>query len=118
MPTKPSVFVPRAGSRLATAAPFLFLVKAKVVRLVDEVDRVGAKEDQKQPVEIAADFRQERGHVRGAERDRSEEQTSELQSLAYLVCRLLLEKKNILFCTPTPGRAERRTGLLPLYCLF
>src|SRR2546425_6110558 len=29
-----------------------------------------------------------------ARRDRSEEHTSELQSLAYLVCRLLLEKKN------------------------
>src|SRR2546425_4700477 len=28
-----------------------------------------------------------------ARRDRSEEHTSELQSLAYLVCRLLLEKK-------------------------
>src|SRR5687767_15725307 len=27
--------------------------------------------------------------------DRSEEHTSELQSLAYLVCRLLLEKKNV-----------------------
>ena len=27
---------------------------------------------------------------------RSEEHTSELQSLAYLVCRLLLEKKNAL----------------------
>src|SRR5687767_15561373 len=34
--------------------------------------------------------------LRDAERDplRSEEHTSELQSLAYLVCRLLLEKKN------------------------
>src|SRR2546425_1297447 len=30
---------------------------------------------------------------------RSEEHTSELQSLAYLVCRLLLEKKNILINT-------------------
>src|SRR2546425_9614777 len=29
----------------------------------------------------------------GARRGRSEEHTSELQSLAYLVCRLLLEKK-------------------------
>src|SRR2546425_5648917 len=29
-----------------------------------------------------------------ARRRRSEEHTSELQSLAYLVCRLLLEKKN------------------------
>src|SRR2546425_3975109 len=31
--------------------------------------------------------------VDGAARSRSEEHTSELQSLAYLVCRLLLEKK-------------------------
>src|SRR5687767_15450579 len=30
----------------------------------------------------------------GVELHRSEEHTSELQSLAYLVCRLLLEKKN------------------------
>src|SRR2546423_9819201 len=30
--------------------------------------------------------------------DRSEEHTSELQSLAYLVCRLLLEKKNSTKC--------------------
>src|SRR2546425_6564644 len=30
-------------------------------------------------------------------RSRSEEHTSELQSLAYLVCRLLLEKKKIIF---------------------
>src|SRR5205823_12474902 len=32
---------------------------------------------------------------RRATSSRSEEHTSELQSLAYLVCRLLLEKKNI-----------------------
>src|SRR2546425_7764429 len=32
-------------------------------------------------------------HARAARRRRSEEHTSELQSLAYLVCRLLLEKK-------------------------
>src|SRR3989441_12190186 len=31
--------------------------------------------------------------ARGRSRARSEEHTSELQSLAYLVCRLLLEKK-------------------------
>src|SRR2546425_8343464 len=31
--------------------------------------------------------------------DRSEEHTSELQSLAYLVCRLLLEKKKKKDCT-------------------
>src|SRR2546425_7263620 len=34
-----------------------------------------------------------RREVRGYRGDRSEEHTSELQSLAYLVCRLLLEKK-------------------------
>src|SRR5687767_15702810 len=33
------------------------------------------------------------GSLRRLLRDRSEEHTSELQSLAYLVCRLLLEKK-------------------------
>src|SRR5687767_15336854 len=32
------------------------------------------------------------------EKLRSEEHTSELQSLAYLVCRLLLEKKNYSLC--------------------
>src|SRR3712207_6997833 len=37
-----------------------------------------------------------RRHVRVADRgERSEEHTSELQSRQYLVCRLLLEKKNI-----------------------
>src|SRR3989441_8212088 len=34
-----------------------------------------------------------RGRECGQLHDRSEEHTSELQSLAYLVCRLLLEKK-------------------------
>src|SRR2546425_7543746 len=34
-----------------------------------------------------------RGHQRPRPDSRSEEHTSELQSLAYLVCRLLLEKK-------------------------
>src|SRR2546425_9688698 len=47
---------------------------------------------------------------------RSEEHTSELQSLAYLVCRLLLEKKNvaIVFCTsaaPQAGHRPTETGV-------
>src|SRR2546425_7737747 len=33
---------------------------------------------------------------------RSEEHTSELQSLAYLVCRLLLEKKKMITTKPMP----------------
>src|SRR5687767_15584100 len=38
-------------------------------------------------------------------RGRSEEHTSELQSLAYLVCRLLLEKKKREVSRSKPGRA-------------
>src|SRR3712207_7498273 len=37
------------------------------------------------------------GPVRELERGRSEEHTSELQSRQYLVCRLLLEKKNNIY---------------------
>src|SRR2546425_6688924 len=43
-------------------------------------------------------------------RDRSEEHTSELQSLAYLVCRLLLEKKKQIL--PAHGRHNQKTVLL------
>src|SRR3989441_2260699 len=38
--------------------------------------------------------------------NRSEEHTSELQSLAYLVCRLLLEKKNHLRLRRAPSRCH------------
>src|SRR5687767_15327216 len=41
--------------------------------------------------------------------DRSEEHTSELQSLAYLVCRLLLEKKKN---TPNTERVEQSQHLV------
>src|SRR2546425_5071287 len=41
-------------------------------------------------------------------RPRSEEHTSELQSLAYLVCRLLLEKKK----NKTPHPCDRSTSRL------
>src|SRR2546425_9733466 len=39
--------------------------------------------------------------------DRSEEHTSELQSLAYLVCRLLLEKKKKHLYTYSPAYSAR-----------
>src|SRR5205823_9633037 len=42
---------------------------------------------------------------------RSEEHTSELQSLAYLVCRLLLEKKN----TRPPRRRRRQVAARRLH---
>src|SRR5258707_7010715 len=40
---------------------------------------------------------------------RSEEHTSELQSRQYLVCRLLLEKKNKLCQTSQPTRSNARS---------
>src|SRR5205823_10119161 len=53
--------------------------------------------------------------VIGAEADhlgRSEEHTSELQSLAYLVCRLLLEKKKVQGrCASALSAGLRRDGL-------
>src|SRR2546425_8859769 len=48
--------------------------------------------------------------LRRAARERSEEHTSELQSLAYLVCRLLLEKKKI--------REVRCDGAYPTKCNY
>src|SRR2546425_1499111 len=44
---------------------------------------------------------------------RSEEHTSELQSLAYLVCRLLLEKKKKTSSTPTRRSPCRRRPTHP-----
>src|SRR3989441_4671735 len=51
----------------------------EIARIAQIVVRVGVRHPHRVPV--------------GERRERSEEHTSELQSLAYLVCRLLLEKK-------------------------
>src|SRR2546425_9317044 len=45
--------------------------------------------------------------------ERSEEHTSELQSLAYLVCRLLLEKKKCRHGTASSSRASSRHSEFP-----
>src|SRR2546425_1596977 len=57
-------------------------------RLVHERDRLG---QQRGRIERQRHLMMLRAEMRGDRR--SEEHTSELQSLAYLVCRLLLEKK-------------------------
>src|SRR2546425_4072724 len=49
----------------------------------------------------------------GHARDRSEEHTSELQSLAYLVCRLLLEKKKAQTAAASSRGTTRRHGRAP-----
>src|SRR2546425_8518368 len=46
-----------------------------------------------------------RGYVITGDTTRSEEHTSELQSLAYLVCRLLLEKKTLYRASPSHHHA-------------
>src|SRR2546425_9649327 len=48
---------------------------------------------------VAGTFETRTQKARAAKNVRSEEHTSELQSLAYLVCRLLLEKKKRRLCT-------------------
>src|SRR3989339_1399877 len=49
-------------------------------------------------------------------RSRSEEHTSELQSLAYLVCRLLLEKKQKQYGMSTRGRRYVCSGTSSAEC--
>src|SRR2546425_4817486 len=51
------------------------------------------------------------GHTRS---DRSEEHTSELQSLAYLVCRLLLEKKKSSLHPVCPRLLSKKKSTRPL----
>src|SRR3712207_8188960 len=60
------------------------------------------------PVEIARELAAVtgRGPCTDAERRRSEEHTSELQSRQYLVCRLLLEKKTPTMHTSTITRTH------------
>src|SRR5205823_14364025 len=57
------------------------------------------------PLDSQGHARASRHRERAAQDRRSEEHTSELQSLAYLVCRLLLETKKYImavFSTPMP----------------
>src|SRR2546423_11039396 len=58
------------------------------------------------------------GYIGALVVERSEEHTSELQSLAYLVCRLLLEKKNqtqysFSLHTPAPQSHRRAPRVRP-----
>src|SRR3712207_7063542 len=69
--------------------------------LPQEHESLYQKHPEEDVLEVGEEDREQR-HQRQHERDRqggtrgrSEEHTSELQSRQYLVCRLLLEKKNI-----------------------
>src|SRR2546425_7574032 len=76
----------------STLFPYTTLFRSRDVRA--EMDPQGAAAALDENEKVAARL----GGLHGAERvrPRSEEHTSELQSLAYLVCRLLLEKKKLI----------------------
>src|ERR1039458_10584864 len=59
----------------------------------------------------------QQGHG-GGEHPRSEEHTSELQSLRHLVCRLLLEKKEHISTPPVTYPSRLRPAAGRLHCLL
>src|SRR2546425_9139002 len=80
----------------STLFPYTTLFRSQTVIQMREIHGAGSKS--KIPTEEEVDLRGEKmslksGMKRCTGGRRSEEHTSELQSLAYLVCRLLLEKK-------------------------
>src|SRR2546425_6333937 len=85
----------------STLFPYTTLFRS----LRDEEQAIAASSEHRERRDPRAHARQVRQHRlthNRAAMDRSEEHTSELQSLAYLVCRLLLEKKkNIVEHSPS-----------------
>src|SRR2546425_6864107 len=82
----------------STLFPYTTLFRS-AVRAAAPAGARAATPDQPDPERRAV-----RGNAQRRPREaRSEEHTSELQSLAYLVCRLLLEKKK---CGPVAGEFE------------
>src|SRR5262245_63218480 len=82
----------------STLFPYTTLFRSAALRLGHAVGAVDERRDAPHPA-VGADQRPARvafahGGRHEEEAARSEEHTSELQSLRHLVCRLLLEKKN------------------------
>src|SRR2546425_1682261 len=81
----------------STLFPYTTLFRSAAVQLLRLLS--GARDDQGAPAPergVETALLRHAGRELGEEKsggERSEEHTSELQSLAYLVCRLLLEKK-------------------------
>src|SRR3712207_7611156 len=87
-PPRSTLFPTRRSSDLRVAIMIFFIGQVPC--------RWGAAADPARVHSLALRSRQLLGRRNGSERGRSEEHTSELQSRQYLVCRLLLEKKNTL----------------------
>src|SRR3712207_8615548 len=82
----------------STLFPYTTLFRSRQLRL-GEAGQVRVAEQHGTrggPVETGRALQQCRLTRTGGAHNRSEEHTSELQSRQYLVCRLLLEKKNII----------------------
>src|SRR3712207_8491041 len=88
---------------LHDALPIFGRLQLRAVgRQEDEADPLGDGEALRPVPARVVEHQDDVAFAPGADlpRERSEEHTSELQSRQYLVCRLLLEKKNIHFlCT-------------------
>src|SRR2546425_4127806 len=89
----------------STLFPYTTLFRSLVTVVLDVIRQPQRVERPHRPVEVGKRRLDETRPDVEADGDRSEEHTSELQSLAYLVCRLLLEKKkNTYRCATTAGR--------------
>src|SRR2546425_7158438 len=83
----------------STLFPYTTLFRSPRARRVCRAGAIRTRWRGRDPLELPVRRREESRRRWGARRTggivatRSEEHTSELQSLAYLVCRLLLEKK-------------------------
>src|SRR3712207_7452310 len=91
----------------STLFPYTTLFRSQ--DLIDELGRlpgVGPKSAQRMAFHLLAADPADVTRLQEALQRRSEEHTSELQSRQYLVCRLLLEKKNIF---SAPMHSSRHT---------
>src|SRR2546425_9649009 len=75
----------------STLFPYTTLFRSK--RHQCQIDHPSPKHDRPAKLPVDGERKRENRQCRQRWEPRSEEHTSELQSLAYLVCRLLLEKK-------------------------
>src|SRR2546425_9466829 len=84
----------------STLFPYTTLFRSLFAQLGDQQQRIGiAHHAVGEARHRFLDFLALQDGTALGERPRSEEHTSELQSLAYLVCRLLLEKKKDRRCS-------------------
>src|SRR3989441_9476472 len=89
-------FAPARAVALAVRRPFAFALVVRLPTALRAPSRASVTiSEATAPVKLPASHGPRRGKrlSESVNKTRSEEHTSELQSLAYLVCRLLLEKK-------------------------